>query len=479
MHSVRIGRRQVVAGMLAALTGAAQAGAGGTTTAVAERGGAAATRPNVLVILADDQRYEGTGGAEGFLNIMPNVRTWMKQGGATFTNAFATTSLCMPSRSTLMTGRYAHNTGVLMNGNDAPETVLDQTTTLQYRLHQAGYFTAMSGKFFNTWPVAKAPPYFDQFALTKGGYWNTGFNVNGVLAGRPGYSVTVTGNYALQFLQKFHTNDPSKPWYLYVTPQAPHDPYQADTKYAKKTFAKWTGNPAVPEASKSDKPPVVQSKGTNTLAAGNTRRVSQFRTLLSVDDMVGRLMSYLQTSGQLDNTIVVYAADNGMMWSDHGLLDKRYPYSPSVHVPLFLRWPGHVAANSTWPRLVGLLDVAPTILDATGTAYDPAQIDGRNLTGAYKRSRIHLEYWKSLDAPGIPTWHGTWTPGFEYVQWYYGGDGDDDADDLAFREYYNLTGDPYQLTNLLHDGTTGNDPDVLPLQAQADADQTCAAAACP
>jgi arylsulfatase A-like enzyme len=190
-------------------------------------------------------------------------------------------------------------------------------------------------------------------------------------------------------------------------------------------------------------------------------------------------MTYLQTSGQLDNTIVVYAADNGMMWSDHGLLDKRYPYGPSVKVPLFLRWPGHVTANSTWPRLVGLLDIAPTILDATGTAYNPAQIDGYNLTGAYKRSRMHLEYWKSLDAPGIPTWHGTWTPGYEYVQWYYGGDGDDDADNLAFREYYAFATDPYQLTNLLHDGTTGNDPDVAPLQAQADADQTCAGSACP
>ena len=107
------------------------------------------------------------------------------------------------------------------------------------------------------------------------------------------------------------------------------------------------------------------------------------------------------------------------------------------------------------------------------------QIDGRNLTGGYKRSRMHLEYWKSLDAPGIPTWHGTWTPGYEYVQWYYGGDGDDDADDLAFREYYNLVSDPYQLTNLLHDGSSTNDPAVAPLQAQADADQTCAGPACP
>src|SRR5690349_10724689 len=289
-------RGGLVAGLLAACTALVQMGtqddSGGVSSAVA-----ATPRPNVLVILTDDQRYEGAGGSAGFLNIMPNLQKWMRQGGAFFPNAFATSSLCTPSRSTVMTGRYAHNTGVLINGNDSPETVLDQTTTLQYRLHQAGYFTALSGKYFNTWPKEKTPPYFDQFALTKGGYFNAGYNVNGVVAPRSGYTVTVTGNYALQFLQQFHTQDATRPWYLYVTPQAPHDPYTPDTKYKSKTFAAWNGNPAVAEKDKSDKPPVVQQKGTATLAQGKARRTGQDRTLLSVDDMVGRLMTYLQSTG--------------------------------------------------------------------------------------------------------------------------------------------------------------------------------------
>ncbi len=473
--SPRIPPVGIAAGVLTLLTGATQVGSGGSPPASAA---ATPSRPNVLVILTDDQRYEGPGGPAGFLDFMPNVKKWFKQGGVYFPNAFATTSLCTPSRSTVMTGRYAHNTGTLINGDTSPETAFDQKTTLQYRLQQAGYYTALSGKYFNTWPKAKTPPYFDQFALTKGGYWNTGYNVNGVVAGRPGYTVTVTGNYALQFLQKFHSDDATRPWYMYVAPEAPHDPYVADTKYKSKTFPKWTGNPAVGEKDRSDKPPVVQKKGTATLSQGNTRRVAQDRTLLSVDDMVGRLMTYLQSSGQLDNTMVVFASDNGMMWGEHGLLDKRYPYEQSVKVPVFLRWPGHVNAGSTWPRLVGLLDIAPTILNATATPYDPAQVDGRDLIGSYTRSRIHLEYWKSNDAPGIPTWRGTWTPGYEYVQWYWDTDKDND-EDLAFREYYNLTADPYQLTNLLHDGNAANDPNVGPLQAQVDADQTCAGASCP
>jgi arylsulfatase A-like enzyme len=468
-------RRGLVAGLLAALTGATQMGAGGAQPASA----VVSTRPNVLVIVTDDQRYEGTGGPEGFLNFMPNVRTWLKQGGAFFPNAFATSSLCTPSRSTIMTGRYAHNTGVRINGDSSPETVLNQKTTLQYRLQQAGYSTAMAGKYFNTWPKTKTPPYFNQFALTKGGYFGAGYNVNGTLAGRAGYTVTVTGNYALQFMQSFHNSNPGKPWYMYVTPQAPHDPYTPDTKYAKATFPAWRGNPAVLETDKSDKPPIVQKKGIYHLADGNARRIAQDRTLRSVDDMVGRLMTYLQSSGQLNNTIVIYASDNGMMWGEHGLLDKRYPYGPSVKVPLLMRWPGHVAAGTTWPRLVGLLDIAPTVLQATGTAYDPAQIDGHSLIGSYTRTRMHLEYYRSLDSPGIPTWRGTWTPTSEYVQWYYGGDNDDDADNLAFREYYNVTTDPYQLTNLLHDGNPSNDPPIAPLEAQLNADQTCAGATCP
>jgi arylsulfatase A-like enzyme len=464
-----------VAPLVAVTTAVSTTPAGATDSAVAAVG----TRPNVLVILTDDQRYDGPGGTAGFLNYMPNVKKWLVDGGARFTNAFATSSLCTPSRSTVMTGRYAHNTGVHINGDTSPMSVLDQTTTLQARLHAAGYFTGLSGKYFNTWPKAQTPPYFDQFALTKGGYFNAGYNVNGVVAGRPGYTVTVTGNYALQFMQKFHAQDPARPWYMYVTPQAPHDPYTPDTPYRSRTFGTWSGNPAVAETDKSDKPPIVQRNGTNKLAAGNTRRVGQDRTLLSVDDMVGRLMTYLQTSGQLDNTIVVYSSDNGMMWAEHGLLDKRFPYEQSVKVPLFLRWPGHVTAGSTWPRLVGLLDIAPTILNATGTPYDAARIDGRDLIGPYTRTRMHLEYWRSLDAPGIPTWEGTWTPTYEYVQWYWDTDNDGDTNDLAFREYYDLVKDPYQLTNLLHDGTAANDPVVAPLQQQAEADQTCAGVTCP
>ncbi len=399
---------------------------------------AADARPNVLLILTDDQRYEGPGGAAGFLNVMPNVKTYLHDQGEFFPNAFATTSLCCPSRGALMTGRYAHNTGVKINGDTSEQTVYNHQTTIQYRLRQAGYVTGIAGKYFNTWPRTMAPPYFDWYAVTHESYWDPQFDVNGTMRTIPGYTTTITGDLALQALQAFHTQSPGHPWYLEVAPQAPHDPYTADTPYAQTTFPAWAGNPATNEADRSDKPAVVRARA-GTLAQGKPRRVAQLRTLKSVDDMVGRLMTTLRASGELQNTLVIFTSDNGMMWGEHGILDKRFPYEQSVKVPLMVRWPGHVTGGTTAAKLVALLDIAPTVLNATGTAYAPAMMDGHDLLGGYVRNRMHLEYWKSNDAPKTPSWRGTWTNTYEYVEWL----DPTNPSKVTFREYYNLTKDPW------------------------------------
>jgi arylsulfatase A-like enzyme len=170
--------------------------------------------------------------------------------------------------------------------------------------------------------------------------------------------------------------------------------------------------------------------------------------------------------------LVIYTSDNGMMWSAHGLLDKRYPYAPSVHVPLFVRWPGHVTAGATSSNMVANIDVAPTILDATGTSFDPSQIDGHDLLGPYVRTRMHLV----LGEPGR-----TRCPDLA---------GDVDQQ-LRVRAVVRAEGEhhvprvlqpperPLPADHLLHDGTTANDPKTAPLQAQVNADQTCAGASCP
>jgi arylsulfatase A-like enzyme len=133
----------------------------------------AARGPNILIIVTDDQRA-------GTLGVMPQTRRWFQQQGTTYTNAFATTPLCCPSRSSILTGRYAHNHGVLKNFMGGR---LDHATTIERRLDQAGYTTGIAGKFLNSWKPEDDPPNFDRWAIFNPhidpGYFNSRFNVNG------------------------------------------------------------------------------------------------------------------------------------------------------------------------------------------------------------------------------------------------------------------------------------------------------------
>jgi arylsulfatase A-like enzyme len=196
---------------------------------------------------------------------------------------------------------------------------------------------------------------------------------------------------------------------------------------------------------------------------------------MSVDDLVGDLFDRLEALGEDERTMAVFMSDNGVLWAEHGLYGtKRFPYLPSVEVPLFLRWPGHVAGGIVDDRIVANIDIAPTVFDAVGLAppTDP-EMDGASLLGAGRRDRLLLEYFRSPDEPAVPTWAGTITDRYEYVEWY--------AEDgsITFREYYDLVADPWQLRNLLGDRRTGNDPDVGPLHARLSADRGCAGATCP
>ena len=133
---------------------------------------AAATRPNILLIVTDDQPKH-TEWAQ------PNVVAWLAGQGVKFTNGHVTTPLCAPSRSSVFTGKYAHNHGVRNNGASA---ALDQSTTLQRYLKAAGYRTGLFGKYLNSWPLADNPPHFEDFALLQPGYVDAQWNVNGTFS---------------------------------------------------------------------------------------------------------------------------------------------------------------------------------------------------------------------------------------------------------------------------------------------------------
>ena len=420
-------------------------------------------RPNILIFLTDDQRASDT----VIPSVMPKLRGWMMDGGREFTNFYDTTPLCCPDRSVILSGRYAHNTGVRMN---ADTTNLDQSLTMERLLDANGYETAYVGKFLNDWSVSVRPPYFDHWSLVGGGYTNETWDIDGVTKRYPDYTTDFAGARAVAYLDGFESTD-TQPWAMIVGTPAPHNPWEPAAKYANADVGTWAGNPATAESDRSDKPPWVQARNFS-LAQVDAVRVPQLRTLMSVDDMVDTVMSEVQRLGELQDTLVIYTSDNGYLWGEHRLggdyglaAQKRYPYTDSVRLPFFIRWDGHIQPGTTDARLTATADIAATVLQAAGIQAD-YPLDGYSLLSTYTRSRLLLEYWVDPGDASVPTWISLRTPTLQFVEYY------DASGNVSFREYYDLSSDPWELVNLLNDGNPSN-PDIGPLVTQVRSDAVC------
>lgn len=413
------------------------------------------TQPNVLVIVTDDQR-------EG-LEVMSKTRAAFTNDGRLFENAFVTTPLCCPARASIMTGKYVHNHGVMSNGEEDWKD-LDHSQTVQAYLHEQGYRTALFGKFLNHWPVEMNPPNFDEWALLPDvtgrlGYYGSNWNVNGTIKKISRYSTRYLADTTVGFIEDQETSD-DEPWYVYLATGAAHRSFVAEPKYEGAPVPRWRGNPAVFENNKSDKPSYVRNSDF-TFKEGKALRTKQFRTLMSVDDMVGRIVSTVDSLGE--DTLMLFSSDSGYMWGEHGLANKQVPYEQSIENVMWLRWPGH-ASGDTDERIVSNVDIVPTIAAAIGFS---VASDGRNLLdNSWDRDRILLEYFGDDNAPAIPRWASTWTPEGQYIE-YYGAGGD-----LIDREYYDLITDPWQLQNL-------KSPPDSTWRTRLAADRQCSGATCP
>jgi arylsulfatase A-like enzyme len=429
--------------------------------------GQAAGPPNILVIVTDDQRATDT------LDVMPRTLQWFGQGGTTFSDAYAGTPLCCPARAAIMTGRFNHNNGVLDNGDQAR---LDHASTIQRYLRDRGYLTAMAGKFLNGWPLQQNPPHFDRWALMHGGYYGVDFNVNGTVQNINRYSTDYVADWGTQWINGLFENNDSRPWYLYLTPFAPHGPWTPegghptdDNDYRNANVGPWGGNEAVLETDESDKPLYVQNDD-QTLQEGQANRRGQLRSLLSVDDMVDDVFQAIEARGE-QNTLAFYISDNGFFWSEHGLDGKNAPYAQSVRVPFMARWPGRVPAGATDIRPAANVDIVATIMDAVGFGPDPQYpIDGRSILTPESRRKMLTESWP-LGSRG--PWASTRTPSYQYIEYY-----DDTSGAVDFREYYDLTVDPWQLTNVYADGQPRNDPWAPALTEELAGLRTCVGDGC-
>jgi arylsulfatase A-like enzyme len=406
-------------------------------------------RPNVLIIVTDDQRTDT-------MAVMPTVQKWFVQGGTSYPNAYVSTPLCCPSRATIMTGRYAHNHGVV--DNSAHHT-LDQRTTLQHQLRRTGYRTAIVGKYFNGWPLHQKPLYFDRWSIFRSGYYNAKFGIDGKVRTINRYATDFLARQSRRYMKGFEKKD-GAPWLMYVTPSAPHQPFTPSPDYATAPVPEWEPAPSVGEEDRSDKPPYVRSQGADRPGSENIR-AAQLRTLMSVDDMVNTLMETLIELREFKRTLVFFLSDNGFFWAEHGLTDKRLPYTEAINVPLYARWSGRIQAGGTDRRLVSLVDVAPTVLQAAGVPQDPflPQPDGRSLLDVWERDHLYMEYFPDNAAVSIGPWASTRTRTDQYSEYYRS-----DTTTIDFQEYYDLEDDPFQLRNLMGDLSPGNDPSPTELQ---------------
>ena len=421
-----------------------------------------AERPNILLVVTDDMRPDG-------LDAMPFTVRWLIRGGRTYTNAYATTPLCCPSRASIFTGRYAHNHGVLKN-QDSHD--LDTSTTVQaYLGSEASYRTGLVGKYLNSWSVEEDPPHFDRWASYSGRYYAKPFNIDGTTTPTDSYSTYHMASRARAIMRAFEDNDDA-PWFLYVATVAPHAPFTVAPQYkAAPVPVLHRGAepaPSVAERDLSDKPDFPRRPFSLEDPASLRRKT--WRTLLSVDDLMRKLRSSLRRLDEERDTLVIFTSDQGLLQGEHGLFAKRLPYTEAIKVPLLLRWPDHID-QETDDRLVANIDIAPTILEVAGIEPDEP-VDGRSLLADGERAELLIEQLENRRV-GLPDWRSIRTSDFQFVE-YYSRSG---ARVIA-REYYNLQKDPWQLRNLLGDDDPSNDPYIDALAGRIEELRACTGSAC-
>jgi N-acetylglucosamine-6-sulfatase len=412
---------------------------------------AATTQPNVVLIVTDDQRWDT-------LWSMPNLQRELVADGMDFTHYHVVTPLCCPARAQILTGQYAHTNGVYGNKNDERRggfNAFDDSASLATMLHEAGYRTALIGKYLNGYgaadanePASYVPPGWDDWEaiLNQGGgkYDHFVLNENGASVEYSDYITNVLGQKVVNFIDG---TDPRQPFFVEWAPTAPHAAAVPEAKYrsAFSGLRRWRP-PSYNERNISDKPKWFQSFpriARHRRRSIDAFRRNQYRTLLTVDDWVGSIVDALRANGALDNTIIAFTSDNGFFWGEHRLHAKDLPYEEATRVPLVLRYDGIGAVGKTG-TLAADIDLAPTFADLAGTVMPNA--DGISLAPFLRGTvrvvrREHLIEQESMTngvATGVPAWCMLQTRRFTFTHYATGEE-----------ELYNLKKDPYQLRNTI------------------------------
>lgn len=429
-----------------------------------------AGRPNVIFVLLDDLRFDTMGFLTSGLET-PNI-DFLAHNGVYFPNAVVTTSLCSPSRATLLTGMATVNHGVVDNNNASEDGLVFFPSYLQ----AAGYQTAFFGKWHMGAATDAPRPGFDRWVSFRGqgtygptdgiaparvaaGERQT-LNIDGVVTPRRGYITDELTDYTMDWLEQ--GRDPQKPFFLYLSHKAVHSDFvpaeRHRDQYANLKI-ELPASSADTEENYRGKPMWVRNQRNSWHGVDFPYHSDQdlreyireyYRTLSAVDESLGRILGWLRAAKLEENTVVIFSSDNGFLFGDHGLIDKRNAYEPSVRVPLLVYAPGRVPQGVTNTARVRNLDFAPTVLDFAGVAAPP-QFEGRSYRDL-AMGRVSAAEWAAPDFiysyywewtfPQTPTTFAVVNGSTKYIQYH----GVWDTEEL-----YDLANDPDEMNNLISD----------------------------
>jgi arylsulfatase A-like enzyme len=459
----------------------------------------AATRPNVVIVLADDLDTHSLARMVN-LGLMPQLKAKVIDPGTQFRNSFVTTSWCCPSRATLLTGLYSHNHKVLTNSRPLGGVHrFDDSSSLATWLRNSGYRTGLVGKYFNnygsdndpTTPVddpGYVPPGWTDWqglmddavdGLRAFSMYNYTINDNGKLVkygtAASEYQTDVIARRAQQFIVESDALDDARPFFLLVAPTAPHleqpnpvmsgcaeSNWSESIRPAPRHLGTLPASVQLPKPANFNEPDArdkpswfqeVPSLTTRDVGCLKRQYRDRLTSLRAVDDLVGRLIDTLQARAELANTVFIFTSDNGFFYGNHRLTDKILGYEESIRVPLYIRAPGF--PPQVTQRTAINNDLAPTVAAFAGVTPGLA-VDGRSLLPVMRnpgetswRKRFLVEYLGTVETHTVPpkvpfsavrtTELSRATPPHQfYVQWH---------DGLGSHEFYNLPTDRYQVAS--------------------------------
>ena len=421
-----------------------------------------AQKPNVLLIFTDDHAYQSISAYGSKINKTPNIDRLAKEG-MRFDRCVVNNSICGPSRAAILTGKYSHKNGFYQNGdlfNGAQQT-------FPKLLQKAGYQTAMIGK----WHLSSDPTGFDHWEvlIDQGPYYNPPMKSAAGVKRYEGYTTEIITDHTIQWLS--HQRDTNKPFMLFFQHKAPHRNWQPGPKYLNLYKGENIPEPATlfddysgrgtaardqdmsiektmtPEDLKLVAPKNLTPEQLSLWNAAYSEENEAFskanltgkdlvrwkyqryikdylRCVAAVDDNVGRVLDYLDKSGQAKNTLVIYSSDQGFYLGEHGWFDKRWMYEESFRTPLIVRWPGVAKPGSVNKDIVANIDLAETILEAAGAPL-PADMQGSSFIPLLKgirpadwRKSFYYHYYEFPQPHRVQPHYGVTTDRHKLIHFY-------------------------------------------------------------